>query len=79
MRYAKLALWFLIPALLQAQAVPLWPGARYNTADRDRALERGLDFIYRTASDPKVFADWGHDLLWCLYTISATAKDPNPR
>jgi hypothetical protein len=79
LRYGKLALWFLIPALLHAQAVPLWLGARYTTADRDRALERGLDFIYRTASDPKVFADWGHDLLWCLYTISDTAKDPKLR
>jgi hypothetical protein len=38
-----------------------------------------LDFIYRTASDPQVFADWGHDLLWCLYTISGTAKDPKLR
>jgi len=79
LRYGKLALWFLIPALLQAQTVPLWPGARYTTADRDRALERGLDFIYRFASDPKIFADWGHDLLWCLYTISDTSKDPKLR
>src|ERR1700676_3673926 len=75
----KLALWFLIPAVLPAQATPLWPGARYTTADRDRALERGLNFIYRVASDPKVFADWGHDLLWCLYTISDTAKDTKLR
>jgi hypothetical protein len=82
LRYGKarwLALWFLIPALLQAQSAPLWPGAHYTTADRDRALERGLNFIYRVASDPKVFADWGHDLLWCLYTISDTAKDPKLR
>ena len=76
---SKLAFWLLIPAVLEAQAVPLWPGARYTTADRDRALERGLDFIYRFASDPKIFADWGHDLLWCLYTISDTAKDPKLR
>jgi hypothetical protein len=71
----KLAGWFLIPAILQA-ADPLWPGALYTTDDRDRALERGLNFIYHTAQDPAVFADWGFDLLWCFYTISATAKNP---
>ena len=75
----KLAIWLLIPAILQAQSAPLWPGARYTVADRDAALERGLNFIYHTASDPAVFADWGHDLLWCFYTISATSKDPKLR
>lgn len=79
MRRRKLALWLLLPAILQAQATPLWPGARYTTDARDRALERGLNFIYRVASDPKVFADWGHDLLWCLFTISNTAKNPKLR
>ena len=75
----KLALWFLVSAILQAQSLPLWPGARYTISDRDTALERGLNFIYHTASDPAVFADWGHDLLWCFYTISATSKDPKLR
>jgi RNA polymerase subunit RPABC4/transcription elongation factor Spt4 len=75
----KLAIWLLIPAILEAQSAPLWPGARYTVADRDAALERGLNFIYHTASDPAVFADWGHDLLWCFYTISATSKNPKLR
>ena len=75
----SLAIWFLVPAILQAQTAPLWPGARYTTADRDAALERGMNFLYQTASDPKTFADWGHDLLWCFYTISATAKNPKLR
>lgn len=75
----KLRIWFLIPAFLQAQNTPLWPGARYTTADRDAALERGMNFLYRAASDPKIFADWGFDLLWCFYTISATAKNPRLR
>ena len=75
----KLRIWFLIPAILQAQTAALWPGARYTTADRDAALERGMNFIYHAASDPKVFADWGHDLLWCFYSISATAKNPKLR
>ena len=57
----------------------MWPGARYTTGDRDTALERGMNFLYRTALDPKIFADWGHDLLWCFYTISATAKNPKLR
>jgi hypothetical protein len=75
----KLAIWFLIPAILQAQSAPLWSGARYTTGDREEALERGMNFLYHTASDPKIFADWGHDLLWCFYTISATAKNPKLR
>jgi hypothetical protein len=66
----------LIPAILQAESAPLWPGARYTVANRDAALERGLNFIYHTASDPGVFAELGHDLLWCFYSISATAKNP---
>ena len=72
----KLALCLLIPAILQAESAPLWPGARYTVAYRDAALERGLNFIYHTASDPAVFAEMGHDLLWCFYSISATAKNP---
>lgn len=71
--------WLAVPALLAAQSAPLWPGSRYTTSDRDQALDRGLNFLYRTASDPKNFFDWGHDLLWCFYTISATAKDPKLR
>ncbi len=57
----------------------LWPGARYTAADRDTAIERGLESIYRTASDRHNFADYGYDLLWCFYTISATAKNPKLR
>ena len=78
---SKLSAYLLIPALLLAQSsgTPLWPGARYTSADRDTALERGLAFIYREASQAEIFADYGHDLLWCFYTISATAKNPNLR
>src|SRR5260370_37221760 len=45
-------------------------------ADRKQAIERGLRFIYRTACDPKNFADFGEDYLWCLYSIGATSRDP---
>ena len=79
----KLFACVLIFPVLAAESAPsttrLWPGARYTTADRDRAIERGMDFLYHTASEPKYFADWGHDLLWCFYTISATAKNPKLR
>lgn len=48
-------------------------------AERARAIERGLQFIYRVASNPKDFAEWGDDMLWCFYSISASAKDPEVR
>ncbi len=69
----------MLPAASAAGSKPLWPGAKYNTADRDQATRRGLAFIYQIASDPKNFDDWGHDLLWCFYTIAATAKNPELR
>lgn len=55
---------------------PLWAGARFTTADRNRAVQRGLHFIYSIARNPKYFNEWGFDLLWCLHCISATSKDP---
>jgi hypothetical protein len=77
----KLASFLLGPAILLAQpgSTPLWPGARYTWSDRDRALQKGLAFLYRQALQPEIFGEYGHDLLKCLYTISATAKDPTLR
>lgn len=46
---------------------------------RAQAIQRGLNFIYRTASDPRNFADWGHDYLWCFYSIASTSQDPMMR
>ena len=43
------------------------------------AIRRGLDFILSVAHDPAYFADYGDDLLWCLYSISATSADPELR
>jgi hypothetical protein len=57
----------------------LWPGARYTPADREAAIQRGIEFIYRTASDAETFTEYGYDLLWCFYTISATARSPKLR
>ncbi|HYL77446.1 MAG TPA: hypothetical protein VEU96_24745 [Bryobacteraceae bacterium] len=66
---------------LQAGALPkpLWTGSRYSSQDRDRAVERGLRFVAKIAADPKNFREWGHDLLWCFYSIGATAKNPKLR
>jgi hypothetical protein len=61
-------LFLLVPALLWAQR-----------SNREVAIQRGIAYIYQVASDPKNFAEYGHDLLWCFYTISATAKDPELR
>ena len=68
-------------SILNAQTAPhpLWPGARYSTEERDQAIYRGMQFIYRTASKPRVFAEWGFDLLWCFWSISNTAQDPKLR
>lgn len=44
--------------------------------DRKQAIERGMRFIYRTACDPKNFAEYGQDYLWCLYSIGSTSRDP---
>ncbi len=68
-----------LTANVAAQATPLWPGSRYTHQDRELALERGLQFLGRVAAEPKYFARWGHDLIWCFYTISVTAKSEEVR
>jgi hypothetical protein len=55
---------------------PLWPGARYQGYQRDRAIERGLQFIYKTARQPKNFAAYGEDYLWCFRCVSLTSANP---
>ena len=77
-RSLLLASALLAPMLLlrSAEARPLWPGARYTDADRAQAIRRGLRFLHRLAMKPKNFAEHGDDLLWCFYTISITAADP---
>src|SRR5256885_14072694 len=48
---------------------------RANTAERDRAIRRGLEFIYHTACDPYNFESYGHDYLCCFHCIASTSKD----
>src|SRR4051794_40722552 len=52
---------------------------KYRIAERKRAIERGMDFIYRMASDPQVFDVYGHDLLLCFQIIASTAEDAKLR
>jgi hypothetical protein len=59
-----------------ALARPLWPGARFTGAERDRAIQRGLRFIYRQAQKPKTFEEYGDDMLWCFHSLAVTAADP---
>jgi hypothetical protein len=58
---------------------PLWSGSRYSVEERDRAVFRGLDFMYRLALDPKPFRDWGFDLLSAFYNIAVTSGNPELR
>ncbi|MDT4951906.1 MAG: hypothetical protein QOJ02_44 [Acidobacteriota bacterium] len=49
---------------------------QFKIEERQRAIRRGLEFIYEIACDEEHFAAWGHDLLNCFYFISATSLDP---
>lgn len=48
---------------------------RTQSASRHKAIRRALEFIYRTACDDTIFAEWGHDLLGCFHCIASTSKD----
>lgn len=69
----------LFPSQVDSGARPLWSGSHYTQRDRDLAVERGLQFIYKLASNPEYFSRWGPDLMFCFYTISSTAKNPKLR
>lgn len=58
---------------------PLWPGSSFTTAQRNQAVARGLDFIYRTAAPEKSFEEYASDYLWCFYTIAEATTDPGTR
>lgn len=40
---------------------------------------RGLKFIYRTALKRQNFRDYGHDYLWCFYSLSVAVEDAHVR
>ena len=64
------------PVAAFAKAQPLWPGARYTAEQRQRGIERGLNYIYAITKVPKNFADYGADFLWCFFSLADTATDP---
>src|SRR6185436_6769108 len=49
--------------------------ARMIHAIRKRAIDRGLDFIYRTACKPRNFKEYGFDYLGCFHGVASTSKD----
>jgi hypothetical protein len=46
---------------------------------RERAVMRGLSFIYRTALRRRNFDAYGPDYLWCFYTLSVAVRDERVR
>jgi hypothetical protein len=58
-------------------STPLWKGARYTHGDKARAVRRGLEFIYKTATQRKNFAEYGSDYLWCFATVASSTSDPD--
>jgi hypothetical protein len=83
---ARLRLALLIAALLAALPPaaaqgrrPLWPGSRFDEAERARAVMRGLRFIYRTSLVEENFGQYGSDYLWCFYTVGQSVSDPSVR
>jgi hypothetical protein len=66
-------------SLSQRRQRSLWPGSRFTEAARQRAVMRGLNFIYRTALNRRNFEDYGPDYMWCFYTLSVAVKDERAR
>lgn len=62
------------------RGTPLWPGARYTREHRDRAIRRGLTFMYESIARNRAdFDEFGHDLLAAFYNIAVTSGDPELR
>jgi hypothetical protein len=58
---------------------PLWPGARFTRGDRDRAIQRGMVYLYNFSKVPKNFRTYGHDLVGMFANIAATSDDETLR
>src|SRR5260370_12327610 len=54
-------------------------GRIYAAEERDSAIKRGMEFIYRTARDPENFESYGHDYLCCFYCVASTSQDASLR
>jgi hypothetical protein len=64
---------FCLAVIAGVGSEPLHSG---SLETRKAAINRALHFIYKTAADEAQFAEHGHDLLWCFYSISHTSSDP---
>jgi hypothetical protein len=42
---------------------------------RAEAVRAAVEFMYRVACDPECFEAYGHDLLFCFYTIASNSKE----
>ena len=49
----------------------------FRLAERERAIHRGMEFIYRTACEPENFDQYSYDFLCCFHVISASSSDPD--
>jgi hypothetical protein len=49
--------------------------ATHRPAERQAAIQRGLDFIYRFGSKPENFAGYGSFLICCFALVGATSRD----
>jgi hypothetical protein len=47
--------------------------------ERAEAVRRGAEFLYRRACDAESFEAYGHDFLFCFYTIASNSKDATLR
>ena len=45
----------------------------------EKAIKRGLDFIYRTANKPGGFASYGSLIICCFALVGATSRDAGLR
>jgi hypothetical protein len=59
----------------RGHGAPLWPGARHTVEERNQAVLRGIEFMYRFSRTPGYFQSWGHDLIGALYEIATTSAN----
>ena len=58
---------------------PLWPGARFTVEERERAIDRGMRFVYRMARSRSNFKDYGSDYVWWFGAVANTVRDERLR
>jgi hypothetical protein len=51
----------------------------YKRVQRERAIQRGMEFIYSFARDPQNFAECGDNLLYFFKLVASTSRDENLR